>query len=316
MNEQLRPSFAERDKYLDLLSAAYSDGRLDDEELDKRTRAVLGAVTHRDAIAQFEGLPAPKVLKHEPPPARPAPVAPPPPRPEPVVPPAYTLPEPTPPGPLYAIDSTPASFLPAKRSSTDGAGLVLKVVMGVAAAAIGMSVIGGFVSASQNVNIVGPWDGEIVRYDDPPDAWGDPLDEDGPPMFQNELTTDRIDDVWDELDSEGLTDIVRLRVTEDTVDGAALETPGEVAVFRETPDEPLFFDTPSEGNVTRAVPVDVVRVMFDNALSGAVEGIPTLAELVWTEHDEPALEVFFDVGDVKQIAWFDGLGNLVRVQER
>ena len=55
---ELRPSFGERDTYLNLLSAAYADGRIDDEEFDKRTQGVLSAVTHKDAIAQFEGLPA------------------------------------------------------------------------------------------------------------------------------------------------------------------------------------------------------------------------------------------------------------------
>lgn len=59
---ELRPSFEERDRYLDLLSAAYADGRIDDVEFRRRTDGVLEAVTHRDAIAQFDGLPRPNVL--------------------------------------------------------------------------------------------------------------------------------------------------------------------------------------------------------------------------------------------------------------
>lgn len=59
---ELRPSFEERDRYLDLLAAAYADGRIDDAEFQRRSDGVLAAVTHRDAIAQFDGLPRPNVL--------------------------------------------------------------------------------------------------------------------------------------------------------------------------------------------------------------------------------------------------------------
>jgi len=58
----LRPSFEERDRYVDLLSTAYADGRLDEAEFETRTNAVLSAVSHREALAQFQGLPQPKVV--------------------------------------------------------------------------------------------------------------------------------------------------------------------------------------------------------------------------------------------------------------
>lgn len=58
----LRPSFDERDSYVSLLTTAYVDGRIDELELERRTQAVLSAVTHSDAIAQFDGLPEPNVM--------------------------------------------------------------------------------------------------------------------------------------------------------------------------------------------------------------------------------------------------------------
>ena len=60
--EELRPSFEERDRYLDALSSAYADGRLDDAEFDWRSRAVLSATTHREALSQFQGLPDPRAF--------------------------------------------------------------------------------------------------------------------------------------------------------------------------------------------------------------------------------------------------------------
>lgn len=66
---ELRPTFAERDRYLDLLSTAYADGRLDEKEFEARSNGVLAAVTHRDAMAQFEGLPRPAIAPVDQPPA-------------------------------------------------------------------------------------------------------------------------------------------------------------------------------------------------------------------------------------------------------
>lgn len=152
---ELRPSFGERDTYLNLLSAAYADGRIDDEEFDRRTQGVLSAVTHKDAIAQFEGLPAPNVL---PAPAKPAP----PPRP---VPPPSVPPQP-PAGPLYSIEPAPVRFTPAPRRSDDGPGaMIVKVVVGVAAAAIGLTVIGGFISAGTAMNQFNQWGPGVVDID-------------------------------------------------------------------------------------------------------------------------------------------------------
>ena len=66
---ELRPSFQERDRYLDLLSTAYADGRLDESEFEARSNAVLAAVTHRDAMAQFQGLPQPNIVPVQAPPS-------------------------------------------------------------------------------------------------------------------------------------------------------------------------------------------------------------------------------------------------------
>jgi hypothetical protein len=75
---ELRPSFQERDRYLDLLSTAYADGRLDEAEFETRSNAVLAAVTHREAMAQFQGLPQPNIVPVQAPPSafRPVPQAP------------------------------------------------------------------------------------------------------------------------------------------------------------------------------------------------------------------------------------------------
>ena len=66
---ELRPSFQERDRYLDLLSTAYADGRLDEAEFETRSNAVLAAVTHREAMAQFQGLPQPNIAPVQAPPS-------------------------------------------------------------------------------------------------------------------------------------------------------------------------------------------------------------------------------------------------------
>ncbi|AQP51720.1 DUF1707 SHOCT-like domain-containing protein [Tessaracoccus flavescens] len=66
---------SERDEYLDWLKVSYADGRIDDAEFQARSRGVLAAVTHRDALAQFEGLPRPHVLSLPPPTPRPTPNA-------------------------------------------------------------------------------------------------------------------------------------------------------------------------------------------------------------------------------------------------
>ena len=57
----LRASFEERDAYLDQLARAYADGRLDDEEFARRRDIVLSATMHGEMLAQFDGLPAPRV---------------------------------------------------------------------------------------------------------------------------------------------------------------------------------------------------------------------------------------------------------------
>ena len=67
----LRPSFEERDKYLKQLGTHYADGRLDEAEFERRSDAVLRAVTHRDAMLQFDGLPKPNIVPvqgYQPPP--------------------------------------------------------------------------------------------------------------------------------------------------------------------------------------------------------------------------------------------------------
>ena len=58
------------------------------------------------------------------------------------VPPPSVPPQP-PAGPLYSIEPAPVRFTPAPRRSDDGPGaMIVKVVVGVAAAAIGLTVIG------------------------------------------------------------------------------------------------------------------------------------------------------------------------------
>ncbi|WP_203568467.1 DUF1707 SHOCT-like domain-containing protein [Aestuariimicrobium ganziense] len=61
MSGDLRASFEERDQYLDLLSKAYAEGRLDDDELNRRRDLVLRSVTHNEMLRSFDGLPQPRV---------------------------------------------------------------------------------------------------------------------------------------------------------------------------------------------------------------------------------------------------------------
>ncbi len=53
----LRPSFAERDAFRELLSTSYADGRLDDEQFRMRQGLVDEAATIEDLLVLAEGLP-------------------------------------------------------------------------------------------------------------------------------------------------------------------------------------------------------------------------------------------------------------------
>lgn len=298
---ELRPSFGERDTYLNLLSAAYADGRIDDEEFDKRTQGVLSAVTHKDAIAQFEGLPAPNVL---PAPAKPAPPPPPSPVPPPSVPPQ------PPAGPLYSIEPAPVRFTPAPRRSDDGPGaMIVKVVVGVAAAAIGLTVIGGFISAGTAMNQFNQWGPGVVDID----GVG-PVEIDGnwPENAFPEATIDHVESTLAQLEGEGWTSVAELHIEEGAITGRAT-APGtsEVVFFSSQADGSLSISR-TAGTVVPAVETvevsDGVILALKN-VEAELMGVPLETTLAWVD-DEPFLDVTF-VNDSAEIdtVRFDLAGN-------
>ncbi|MFT3887299.1 MAG: DUF1707 domain-containing protein [Arachnia sp.] len=290
MSEQLRPSFEERDKYLDLLSSAYADGRIDDVELEKRTQAVLAAVTHKDAIAQFEGLPQPTVL----PPAAPAP-------------PALELPEPQPVASRYTIEPLPQRFVeqPVARSNE-----MSRRSLGILGfAAVGVIGVVGFANVMSAASPPDFPTGTAVES-----FWEEP---DGD--FTLEISADRLSDVQSRLDDENLTSIASLRVTETSVDGSATSerSPGELSTFSQEGMDSVVVTGPEARDVQHTVELDELLAMLDIAVSGALaEGAPTQAKLVWTTGGEPEIEVTVDDGDVTKVARFDRDGQLTSLEEK
>ena len=300
---ELRPSFGERDKYLNLLSAAYADGRIDDEEFDKRTQGVLSAVTHKDAIAQFEGLPAPNVL---PAPAKPTP----PPPPSPVPPPS--VPQQPPAGPLYSIEPAPVRFTPAPRRSDDGPGaMIVKVVVGVAAAAIGLTVIGGFISAGTAMNQFNQWGPGVVDIDG---GFG-PIEIDGdwPENALPEAMLEQVQTTMTMLDREGLSEVVTLRVEDGMVSGTATAPGGsEVVSFSGQADGTLSMGGTVQMEALHAVDTADVSngmILALKNVEAELMGVPTEASLVWVE-DEAFIDVTFVGGEEwDATARYDLLGN-------
>ncbi|HMQ65257.1 MAG TPA: DUF1707 domain-containing protein [Arachnia sp.] len=304
---ELRPSFGERDKYLDLLSVAYADGRIDDEELERRTQAVLAAVTHKDAIAQFEGLPAPNVL--------PAPIKPaPPPPPKPASPPVLNLPEQPPSGPLYSIEPAPVRFTPAPRRSDDGPGaMIVKVVVGVAAATIGLTVIGGFISAGTAMNQFNQWGPGVVDIDG---GFG-PIEigDDWSGNVLPETMMEEVQTAMSMLDREGWGSVVSLHAEGGVVSGTATTSgTSEVVSFASQADGSQSIGATAQTAVSNAVDAAEMSdglVLALKDVEAELMGFPITATLAWAE-DEPFFDVtFIDDGAEIDTARYDLAGNRV-----
>ena len=293
---ELRPSFGERDKYLNLLSVAYADGRLDDDEFDKRAQAVLAALTYDDALAQFEGLPTPDIV-----PVKPL--------------------EPAPSSALYSIDPHPARYVSPSSSSGGVGRRAVSIGMGVAMAAVGLVVVGGFISFSRAANqFPGPFPVEVPMATMGPVEWeAEPTLSD--PMTLPALSVDRLWEVQSRLVEEGLTSVVGLHLTEDLVEGSAMSprAPREVAPFRQRVDGPVVVGETATGDAERTVDLDQLMIMMEaalNAVSFDLAGYPTEATLVWTTKGNPAVDVRF-LGDQVSVstARYDLDGRLIGLEQ-
>ncbi|MBK7821603.1 MAG: DUF1707 domain-containing protein [Tessaracoccus sp.] len=289
MNEQLRPSFAERDKYLNLLSVAYADGRLDEEEFDKRTQGVLSALTHNDALAQFDGLPKPNVL--------PAAVR------------RSPRPEVTPSSSLYKIDPLPAK--PTPHSPSDG-GTSRRTVLVAAGAVVAL---GGFLAWESGWPPIGSAAPEATASRGP-----DYDGEAGEGGEYPEVSVDRFWEVQQRLSDDGLTAVVSLRITDVAVEGTAMSprSPREVAPFSQRGDGPVVVGETEGIDVDHTVDLDELGMMLDQALMNVVDelqGIATEATVVWTTKGKPAVDVRFIDGDVTKTARYDLEGKLIKLDE-
>ncbi|HSO68738.1 MAG TPA: DUF1707 domain-containing protein [Arachnia sp.] len=255
---ELRPSFQERDRYLDLLSTAYADGRLDESEFEARSNAVLAAVTHRDAMAQFQGLPQPNIV----------PVAP-------------TYPRPQQ-GPPQAFQPLPEVY----RGHSSG-GVGRRVLLGVGAAVVGLGVLGvisfsGVMMSDSGTGVMDPMMPE-------PDWAGGALDLD-PMFFEGWAETSAL------LRDHGLDSLAELRITTDEIGGVGSQAraPGEITTFSRLGMGPIEMSASASGEGLSLAELDMVDGMVQEALDAAglnLSGAVSEVLLVWTETGDPTVRV-------------------------
>lgn len=283
---ELRPSFEERDRYLDLLSTAYADGRIDEVEFRRRSDGVLEAVTHSDAIAQFEGLPRPNVL--------PVPYPPPSPSAQPRPPAAFGHLPPPP-----AVRSGPST---SRRTA---------LIVGGGALLLGGLVASGVASMSPSPYVAPDpmesfmadpvWVDEVVAVD--PYEWSE--------------WVSRSADIARDLGLDGFS-MVKL-TTEGLVALVSAERAAGVATeLTYYPDGSYSHETPLSHEVEHRVPLEQVEQGLGIAIqdaSGHLAGEVTQAELVFSASGQPQYLVTVSDGSSTGSVTFDVDGNLVSVEE-
>lgn len=278
---ELRPSFQERDRYLDLLSTAYADGRLDESEFEARSNAVLAAVTHRDAMAQFQGLPEPNIVP---------------------VTPTYPRPQP---GPPQAFQPLPEVY---RGPSSSGVGR--RVVLGVAAAIVGMGALGvisfsGMRTSESGSGVMDPMMPE-------PEWAGGALDLD--PMYL---------EGWGEtsalLREHGLDSLLELRVTVDEIAGVGSQAraPGELTTFSRLGMGPIEMSESTAAGPVNLAELSLVDGLVPQALDMAganLTGAVSEVLLLWTETGDPTVRVTATDGPASGSIQVDANGGMIDFQ--
>ena len=278
---ELRPSFQERDRYLDLLSTAYADGRLDESEFEARSNAVLAAVTHRDAMAQFQGLPEPNIVP---------------------VTPTYPRPQP---GPPQAFQPLPEVY----RGPSSG-GVGRRVVLGVGVAIVGMGVLGvisfsGVMMSDSDTGVMEPMMPEpewvVVGLD------ADPI------FFEGWAETSAL------LREHGLDSLLELRVTVDQIGGVGTQAraPGELTTFSRLGMGPIEMSESTAAGPVSLADLNLVDGLVPQALdlAGAhLTGAVSEVLLVWTETGDPTVRVTATDGPASGSIQIDANGGTVDYQ--
>ncbi|AQP44987.1 DUF1707 SHOCT-like domain-containing protein [Tessaracoccus flavus] len=285
---ELRPSFEERDRYLDLLSAAYADGRIDDVEFRRRTDGVLEAVTHRDAIAQFDGLPRPNVL--------PA-----------VVDPRNDASHGPPAAFVRAAGQPPARLgqpQPSRRGALLAGGLAAGVGVVVLTGLVGVGRFDGpDASGWEESWVAEPVGPEFVSDEVPGSAsWGNLIPEAG--NAARELGLDSFHALT--VDRDGLTALA-----------SAERSPGVVTEIRVGPEGGYWTEEPSVAETRGTAALQQVEEGFAQALYQAplqVGGTASSAELLWAAGGEPLFKVICIDGALTGSATFDTMGSMISME--
>ncbi|MHA6524343.1 DUF1707 SHOCT-like domain-containing protein [Tessaracoccus sp. G1721] len=278
---ELRPSFQERDRYLDLLSAAYADGRLDEAEFEVRSNAVLAAVTHRDAMAQFAGLPQPNIVPVQ-------------------APPAAFRPQPAP----------PAAFqpLPAVYDGSPPGGVGRRTLLGVGAAAVGLVALGV-------ISFSGPtmMDSDSGFLGVPEPEWVGVVVDAEPIFFEGWAETSAI------LREQSLDSVSALTITVDEIRGVAMQarSPGEASQFSRLGFDAVEVTASSQSAPAELVELDLMDTLVQTGLDQAganLTGAIKEVRLEWSVAGEPRARV--TATDSTSDGWVlvDPAGNVVEMQ--
>lgn len=275
---ELRPSFQERDRYLDLLSTAYADGRLDETEFEARSNAVLAAVTHRDAMAQFQGLPQPNIV----------PVTP------------YPRPQQ---GPPQAFQPLPEVY---RGTSSNDKGR--RVVLGVAAAIIGVGVLG--VISFSGPSMVDS-DSGVLGVPEP--EWVGVAADADPMFFEGYAETSAI------LREQGLDSVSALSITADEIRGVAMQarSPGEASEFSRLGFGAVEVTSASQTAPVQLVELDLMDMLVQMGLDQAganLTGAITEVRLEWSASGDPQARVTATDGTSDGWVLVDPAGEVVAMQ--
>lgn len=278
---ELRPSFQERDRYLELLSTAYADGRLDESEFETRSNAVLAAVTHRDAMAQFQGLPQPNIVP---------------------VTPAFPRPQP---GPPQAFQPLPEVYRGVPSSDVGR-----RVLLGVGATVVGLGVLGviGFSGMMMSDSVTGGMNPMMPE----PEWAGGSLELD-PMFFEGWAETSAL------LLDHGLDSLVELRITVDEIAGVGSQAraPGEITTFSRLGMGPIEMSGSTVAGPVNLAELDLVNGLVPKALETAalnLTGSVTEVLLLWTDAGDPTVRVTAVDGRESGSVQVDADGETIDVQ--